>query len=166
MGAVRGLFERIGRDGRVEKDEIARYLESLGVGQGWLGKVKIKAAIALFMARFDRDPRDGGVSWDEVLAYGKPLIPRDLRSGAGGVDLALARREYAQHGGPSGVIDEAGALAYVKSRLPAVVPTNLAEALARLMLDALDEDGDGKLSWPDFEGALKEINAEVGAAPR
>ena len=161
MHTLRGLFDRISGGGPLDKNDIKAYLEALGAGKGILGNAKIAAAAQLFMSRFDKDPKDGGISWQELLDNAQKLIPQALISKEGVIDVSQAGREFQAYakGQPAVGYDEM--TGYVHAKLPSVIPGNLADALARFGMDALDGDNDGRIAWKDIESAIDQYNREI-----
>lgn len=166
MAELHAFFRRIGRGEDISKDEVKEYLQALGLGKGLLGRAKVQGAAQLFMARFDKEPKDGGVSWDEMVRHGASLIPRDIVGRDGHIDEACARREMQKIAPGKDRVTRDEIRAYVGAKLPAIVRGNLADAIASLAIDALDEDGDQTLSWDELRGALREIDQELHAMKR
>src|SRR5688572_1127059 len=129
--SLRRLFERIASGDRIEKEEAQRYLEELGIGKGLFGKVKVKAAVATFMARFDKDPKDGGVSWAELQKHGLALTPKRYLSGST-VDVEKIRAEFQKISKGKDEVGFDELKLFFEQHLPFGLRGNFADALARL----------------------------------
>ena len=164
---LRQLFDRIAgpggsQTGTVTKERLEQFVEDAGVENGWL-MPKASLAAGAFMDKFD-DGR-GKVSWDRFRTQGMALVPPgllqqvDAQKVAGEVDARW--RELDPKG--KGAVDAPTLGNYLEAQLAArgqAFAGTKADAGAKVLLHALDANGDGLLQKDELKGFLLDVVAE------
>ena len=150
------LFERMDRnkDGQVSRPEVGKHLKEADVPGGLFGVVHDKAKDG-FMDKLDTD-QSGGVTWGEFKGVAADLLPASIKDDAGRIDAARVDETFRSFDANSdGGISEKELKDGTHARLPEGTSFRgtLAEVAAKLGMDALDADSDGRVSRQEFENA-------------
>lgn len=169
---LRAIFDRLDRDrsGAIDAEEVAVYLGEIGIGKGWFGGQKVATAVDKFMEKLDGDG-DRQVTWDEFVRGGKHLLPPALLNERGELDPARVERFFtAMLGQGREHATEAELAPYLereinakaKSSLVSMFAGTIAEAAAKVAVDALDADGDRAFTRQDLFAFIDDINTQLG----
>ena len=164
---LRKLFDRIaGKGGALTEDRVKAFVEGAGVKDGFLVP---KASLAAGAVMDKLDDGKGAVTWDRFRARGVALVPPALASSldAGKVALELDARWTALDPKRRGAVDERTLASFLESQLEAAGQSfagTKAEAGARILLHALDENGDRLLQKDELAGFLQDAVAEAKGA--
>jgi Ca2+-binding EF-hand superfamily protein len=163
---VRKLFDTIAA-GRatVGKQELETFMEKAGVDNGWLSPVASLGASAA-MSKFD-PAGHGSVSWDQFSKRAMALVPPNVMAG---VDGPRAQQEFDKRWSE---IDPQGTGAVTVPQLTNVLEAQLAakgqsfagtkaDAGAKVLVKALDANGDGKLQKEELHGFMMDVLREAG----
>lgn len=171
---LRAIFDRLDRDGtgQIDEDEIAEYLGDIGVGSGWFGGSKISAAVDKFMEKLDGDG-DRRVGWNEFVQGGKHLLPPALMNDRGELDPARVDQFFTAIVGRGKTRATAKELEpylereiseKARSSMVSMLAGTIAEAAAKVAVDALDADGDRAFTREDIFALIEDINKQLAKA--
>jgi hypothetical protein len=156
---VRQLFDRIaGKGGAITKDRVKQFVESAGVKDGFLVP-KASLAAGAVMDKFDDG--SGAVSWDRFRQRSVAMVPPAL---IGSLDQATVAKEVDARWREldpkgRGAVDERTLANFLTVQLEAkglAFAGTKAEAGARVLMHALDADGDHLLQKDELEGFLQD----------
>jgi len=156
------LFRRIdeSKDQGLERSEVIEHLKRVGIKAGFLGLVHSGIADK-FMENLDTNS-DGRVTMNEFGAVAKELLPSELFDADGNMlleklDNFLATLDVDGSGG----IDEGELRDGTRARLPEGTSHAkvVANAAAKLGLDALDVDGSGAIDLEELKLAAEAVAA-------
>ena len=164
---ARRIFDRVAQNGAaIDRPRIVTYLEALGLGSGLFGGKKVAKGADAFLKNFDTSPEDGKVTWQEFVSNSRHLLPPALSDGKGRLNPALIPHvfdEIAGAGAQKATRDQVAA--YIEPKLTgaaALFSGTIAEATAKVAIDALDGDGDNAFTRDDLESLVKDINSQLG----
>jgi hypothetical protein len=166
--SVRQLFQRItGADRALTYDNVKAFVEDAGVESGFFIDRAGMAATAV-MDKFDDG--SGAVSWDRFRGKAIALVPP-------GMFDKLDVKELAQQlDAQWSLLDPKGTGSISTGALAAHLERELdrrgksfsgekADAGAKILVHALDENGNKKLERAELEGFLKDVLKEAGVSP-
>ena len=159
-----GLFKRIAGGGTtITRPHVERFLEDAGVGDGWFGGTKVGLATDAFFDKFQAPA--GRLSWDAFMAQGRSLLPAGIAAKA---DPAAVEREIdklyaALDRSGRGIsletlTDHLTALAEAKGQMMAGTK---AEVGAKILMHALDENGDRRLQKDELRSFALDVVRRV-----
>ena len=170
---LRALFDRLANgDDKIEPPEIAAHLQSLGIGTGFFGRVELSAAVDQFLESFDAD-RSQSVDWQEFVRGGRALLPNALRDAQGRLDrtrvpaffrtIAAAGGDKATEESIAPVLEEQ-VREHATSTTVTLFASRIARAASKILVDAVDTDGDKAVTEADLFLMLDDINRELGVS--
>lgn len=157
------MFDRLNKDANafIERREVLEYLRGIGIPSMFAG-----AAADEFMSKLSRD--GARVSWDEFVQNGARLLPPGLKNDAGVLDPDRVKGVFATIAGRRRTrATENDVARYLEGELvdvPALFAPMVAAAMAKVIVDALDTDGDRVFTKRNLEALLDDFNREMGVA--
>jgi hypothetical protein len=156
--SFRRVFERadLDGDGRVRRAELQRYLEDRGL-DGLTGRMMAPGAVALFLGHAGAD--EAGLSWEKFKAA---VVPPDLRRPDGAVDAEALRASFGGLSGGKAWAVRADVEAQARARIPSVlgpVRDKLARVTGAMLMEALDADGDGRITPADVDALIADLES-------
>ena len=162
---LRRLFDRItGKDPALTHGNLQQFVEDAGVGNSFL-MPKAKLAAGAFMDKFDDG--SGNVSWDRFRKQGVALVPPGLMSQVDAKKVAAevdARWPQIDTKG-KGAVDLNTLTCFIEAQLSAkgaAFAGTKAEAGARVLMHALDDNKNGMLEKDELKGFLLDVAKEAG----
>jgi hypothetical protein len=164
MPTLDGLFRKIaGASGAITRPQVERFLEDAGVGDGWFGGTKVGLAADAFFDKFQTS--SGNLTWDAFMKRGHQLLPANLAAKA---DKATVEHEidklYAtlDRDGRGITLDaltcHLTALAEAKGQMMAGTKAELG---AKILMHALDDNGDRRLQKDELKGFALDVLRRV-----
>lgn len=162
---TRRIFERLsGGADAIERKNVASYLKGLGIGGGLFGGAKIDKGVDEFMDRFDTAPADNKVTWDEFVGGARHLLPPGLADEDDKLDASKVDQVFESMAPGKTKASAEDVVGYVKPQITgaaAMFAHTIADAAARIAVDALDTDGDGAFTKKDLRGLVDDVNAKL-----
>jgi hypothetical protein len=164
MPTLRRLFDRIaGSGGLLTKDKLHQFVEDAGVSDSFL-MPKATLAAGAFMDKFDDG--SGSVSWDRFRKRGVALVPPGLMKEVDAERVAHeidARWSEIDPKG-RGAVDVGSLSNFIEAQLAArgqMFAGTKADAGAKVLLHALDDNGDHLLQKDELKGFLLDVAREA-----
>jgi hypothetical protein len=156
------LFRRIaGSAGAIGRPQVESFLKDAGVGDGLLGGAKVSLAADAFLDKFGKKQ----LTWESFVAQGRALLPGELQKSA---DRATVEREIDKL---FSALDKDGrgismdvltahlkALAEAKGQSMAGAKADVG---AKILMHALDDNGDRRLQKDELKGFALDILRRV-----
>jgi len=146
-------------DGKLEGDELTQFFKFLGVG---LSEAQVKKIVAVFDKTANKviewsewkTMAHAVTEWHEIVTWvAKELVgPEKAHTDAAktqALKALFAELDQRNHGSLN-LKDISNAFK--------VVDVQVEEAMVKLIMDAIDEDGDGEITWEEFQAIFKVID--------
>ncbi|MBI1944364.1 MAG: hypothetical protein HYS27_01640 [Deltaproteobacteria bacterium] len=166
---LRQLFTRIaGTASAISTSRVESFLTDAGVGSGLFGGTKVSMAASKFMDKFDAS--SGTLSWDAFCKKGMSLLPPGLAAKADAatvtaeVDKLFSQLDPRDRGV---TVDELSKhIEDELTRRGKSFAGTQAEIGAKVLLHALDENGDKRLQRSEVRGFALDVVAQVASGGR
>ncbi|MCC7070738.1 MAG: hypothetical protein IT383_05410 [Deltaproteobacteria bacterium] len=166
---LRQLFARIaGTASSISTARVESFLSDAGVGSGFLGGTKVSLAASKFMDKFDAS--SGTLSWDSFCKKGMSLLPPGLAAKADAATVsAEVDKLYTQLDPNDRGLSVAELSKHIEDELvrrgKSFAGTQ-AEIGAKVLLHALDDNGDHRLQRAEVRGFALDVVSQVANGQR
>ena len=166
---LRQLFTRIaGAAAAITTPKVETFLSDAGVGSGLFGGTKVSMAASKFMDKFDAS--SGTLTWDCFCRKGLSLLPPGLAAKADAATVTAEVDKLFNQLDPSNRGLTVGELSkHIEDELvrrgKSFAGTQ-AEIGAKVLLHALDENGDKRLQRAEVRGFALDVVTQVSSGGR